>query len=85
MPNPTTYVPPEWAFEMDKEMNGAAAKDLAYWKAAAAGDPGLCESCEIEDAWRYGGCGMCFTCTTGEADPSNDYELAEGAPWPKKK
>jgi hypothetical protein len=25
--------------------------------------------------WRFGGCGLCFTCTTGEADPSEDYEF----------
>lgn len=26
-------------------------------------------------AWRLGGSGMCFSCTTGEADASGDYEL----------
>ena len=32
--------------------------------------------------WRYGGCGLCFTCTTGESDASEDYEfvpIREGA------
>ena len=33
-----------------------------------------CEVCD-EPAWRYGGCGLCFSCTTGEADASDDYEL----------
>ena len=35
------------------------------------------EKCEVcgEPAWRYGGCGLCFSCTTGEADASDDYEL----------
>jgi hypothetical protein len=27
--------------------------------------------------WALGGCDMCFSCTTGEADASEDYEFAE--------
>ena len=27
--------------------------------------------------WKYGQSDMCFTCTTGEADASEDYELLE--------
>lgn len=33
-----------------------------------------CESCG-QPAWRYGGVGLCFPCTTGEADASEDCEL----------
>ncbi len=35
--------------------------------------------CEVCDApiWAFGGCGMCFSCTVGEADASDDYELDE--------
>lgn len=25
--------------------------------------------------WRYGQSGMCFSCTTGESDASEDYEV----------
>lgn len=28
-----------------------------------------------EPVWRYVGQGLCFSCTTGEADASEDYEL----------
>jgi len=35
---------------------------------------GECEVCG-EPIWKYGGCGLCFSCTTGEADASDDYEL----------
>lgn len=36
---------------------------------------GKCIACRTEDKWRLGGSGMCFPCTTGESDPSNDYEI----------
>jgi len=31
-----------------------------------------------QPAWKYGDCGLCFSCTTGEADNSEDYELIPG-------
>ncbi len=37
---------------------------------------GTCQVCD-EKVWRYGGCGLCFSCTTGEADASDDFELTE--------
>ncbi len=43
----------------------------------AAIDDSRCEVCE-RPIWRYGHgneTGLCFTCTTGESDPSDDYEL----------
>lgn len=43
-----------------------------YQKLARAS--GECEVCG-QPVWRFGGCGMCFPCTTGESDASNDYEL----------
>lgn len=35
----------------------------------------LCEACETENAWKYAETGLCFSCTTGESDASDDYEL----------
>lgn len=46
---------------------------LSYWQQRAA-ENGTCENCH-EMAWRYGGTGLCFSCTTGEADASDDMEL----------
>lgn len=47
---------------------------IEYWRRLQS-RTGLCESCEEEPIWRYGGCEMCFTCTTGESDMSEDFEL----------
>lgn len=37
---------------------------------------GECQNCG-QHVWRYGGVLLCFPCTTGESDASNDYELGE--------
>ena len=37
-----------------------------------------CELCG-QPAWKLGDCGMCFPCTTGESDSSNDYELYDSS------
>lgn len=33
-----------------------------------------CGNCD-EHVWRYAGTGLCFSCTTGEADASENYEI----------
>lgn len=33
-----------------------------------------CENCN-QLAWKYADNGLCFSCTTGESDASEDYEL----------
>lgn len=35
-----------------------------------------CMVCD-QPVWAFGGCDMCFSCTTGEADASDDYEFEE--------
>jgi hypothetical protein len=47
--------------------------ELKQW----AKSEGKCFSCESEHIWRLGRCDMCFTCTTGESDASQDYEIGE--------
>lgn len=37
---------------------------------------GTCMNCD-EKEWRNAGCGLCFSCTVGEADASEDTELIE--------
>lgn len=34
----------------------------------------MCENCG-QPEWRLAGVGLCFSCVTGHADPSDDYEL----------
>lgn len=41
----------------------------------AARSRNRCVVCTAAE-WRLAGVGLCFTCTTGEASPANDYELA---------
>ena len=36
---------------------------------------GMCEVCGSLPIWRLADTGMCFPCTTGESDASDDYEL----------
>lgn len=66
--NPTTYITPEKAKELGDE------RSIEVLRALAEADPGECDVCG-EEAWKYGGTGMCFTCTTGEADGSGDLEI----------
>lgn len=42
-----------------------------------AGTEGTCINCD-EAIWKFAGTGLCFSCTTGEADASEDYELKVG-------
>ena len=63
------YIYPEVAYKLNKK----SGKTLAYWKRQAKSNK-KCEVCG-QPAWRYAGTGLCFICTTGEADASEDYEL----------
>ena len=49
-------------------------RTLKQLTALANAPEATCENCD-EKVWRLGGCGLCFTCATGEADASDDYEL----------
>jgi len=69
MNNFKEYITPEQAKEKGDKRPLAELKKLAKMK------PSKCLSCEMEDEWKYAGCGLCFSCTTGEADASGDYEL----------
>ena len=48
------------------------SKSVEYWQSIAEKD-GVC-FCG-QPIWRYGRAGMCFPCTTGESDASDDYEV----------
>jgi hypothetical protein len=70
MPTNFNYVTPEQAFELGLVHSIERAREIAYDDAVC-----LCG----QHVWRYGGSGMCFTCTTGESDASEDYEI--GIPY----
>jgi hypothetical protein len=61
------YITPEQAIEMGDTRSLKELRRLAS-------SNGNCEVCE-QPIWKFGGTGMCFSCTTGEADSSEDYEL----------
>jgi hypothetical protein len=66
--NPTNYITPEQAIAKGD------SRSIEELTTMAESDAGDCDVCE-QPAWKFGGAGMCFTCTTGEADSSADYEL----------
>jgi hypothetical protein len=70
MNNFHSYITPEKAVELGDERSLKELKALAK-------SHGRCEVCRQEQAWKYVGTEMCFSCTTGESDASEDYELKE--------
>lgn len=68
MDNYGEYVTPEQAKAGGDTRSLAELRSLVKTK-------GKCQC--GEQIWRYGGCGMCFSCTTGEADASEDFELVQ--------
>lgn len=70
MPTNFVYVTP------DEAVDKGIVESLDKAEAMAA-DDGYCD-CGAH-VWRYGQTGMCFQCTTGESDASEDYEI--GLPY----
>ena len=56
----------------EKECGGVKPGEMV----ARMKDSGACENCD-EHIWRLAGTGLCFSCTTGESDASEDYEIGE--------
>ena len=71
------FLTPEEAAKAHNDLNPYDQRTVEYYRKLAINNS-MCEVCEIEPVWKFGGCGMCFSCTTGEADASDDYELQEG-------
>ena len=65
------FITPE---KMIKQYPDEAKKFKRYKHLASLPDK-LCEVCKQETAWKMAETGMCFSCTTGESDASDDYEL----------
>lgn len=49
---------------------------LYYWEKLSKKKVSKCIACETEDEWKLMGTSLCFSCTTGEWDASEDSELA---------
>lgn len=69
-----------WPHEFAQELTVEQALKMKVLPASKADledrahDDSECEVCG-RPVWRIVGLGMCFTCVTGEADASEDYEL----------
>jgi len=70
MNNFTLITPEEYV-----KIPGNERKSLEAAQKKAARPPRMCSVCEVEHEWKLGGTGLCFTCSTGENDASDDYEL----------
>jgi hypothetical protein len=68
--NDFVYITPEEAASIEAH---SGKTDVAYYRKLVASG-GVCENCD-NPVWRFAGTGLCFTCTTGESDSSEDYEL----------
>lgn len=55
--------------------NGEKYHTLKELKKIAKRKAQDCISCDNEVEWKLVGTGLCFSCTTGEADASEDYEI----------
>ncbi|GAF69270.1 unnamed protein product [marine sediment metagenome] len=71
------FLTPKEAYDQDARTKNGRREPLSFYEDAAKNDS-ICEVCEMEKVWKLVDCGMCFSCTTGEADASDDYELIAG-------
>lgn len=74
MNNFHSYITPEKAAKLHNTIESNDKVSVAHYEHLSKNKQ-MCFVCKIEKVWRFGGCGMCFSCTTGEADASDDYEL----------
>lgn len=64
------YLTPERAHELSPDIS------VSSWYRMAQLPPQTCQNCDAA-VWKWGASGLCFSCTTGEADASGDYELEQ--------
>lgn len=70
--NPTSIITPAQAKETGDKHGDQ--RSIEFWRALARRKPKACMVCG-QPEWKYGRAGMCFPCTTGESDSSEDYEI----------
>jgi len=69
---PTYITPKDYWNKYHTEGDGF--KTLEEVEKCAKQKPHKCQ-CGQFDVWKFGQCDMCFCCTTGEHDASDDLEL----------
>lgn len=74
MNNFHSYITPEKAAKLHNAIKGNEHVSVAYYEHLSKNKK-MCYVCGMEKVWKMVGLGMCFSCTTGEADASEDYEL----------
>jgi hypothetical protein len=63
------------AYKTPEQLKAAGdTRTLDELRALARKKARQCQNCD-EPEWKYGGCGLCFSCATGEADASDDMEI----------
>lgn len=68
------------AYKTAEELKAAGdSRSLKVLQAIARRKKRRCMNCD-EMEWKYGDCGLCFSCTTGEADASDDQEIKDEVP-----
>ena len=65
------YITPLLAYNLNK---AHSTRKLA-WYVKRSNLNAVCDVCGSQPVWKYGGTDMCFSCTTGQTDASDDYEL----------
>lgn len=66
--NNFNLITPEEYYKLDQQIPLEELKKMAKRKSKP------CINCG-EPEWKLGQCELCFSCTTGESDASEDYEL----------
>lgn len=59
----------------ERALRAGDSRSLAVLRQVARKPEAICLGCATQNAWRYPGIGLCFTCTTDEVDASNDFEI----------
>lgn len=67
-----TYVSAEQAIKLGLHKETSLTEKTIRYMGARKPEP--CENCGAPE-WKYATTGMCFSCTTGETDASDDYEV----------
>jgi hypothetical protein len=62
------------SYRTPEQLVAGSSSTLAELQRLAARKTRRCMNCD-EKEWKLADCGLCFSCTTGEADASGDYEI----------